>query len=133
VGSQNIPEDLRYTSEHEWVRATAEGTVVVGITDYAQQSLGDVVYVSVPQIATHVRAGEPMGEVESTKSVADVFAPVSGEVVARNQALGNHPESVNTSPYDEGWLVELRPEEPSALATLLDAAGYRDLVESAEA
>jgi glycine cleavage system H protein len=115
------------------VRATAEGTVVVGITDYAQQSLGDVVYVSVPQIATYVRAGEPMGEVESTKSVADVFAPVSGEVVAHNQALGSHPESVNTSPYDEGWLVELRPEEPSALATLLDAAGYRDLVESAEA
>jgi glycine cleavage system H protein len=133
VSDHDIPEDLRYTQEHEWVRATQEGSLRVGITDYAQHALGDVVYVSLPEVGAQVSAGDPIGEVESTKSVADVFAPVSGTVVARNEAVGDSPESVNASPYSDGWLVDLRPAEPGQLDDLLDAAAYRDLVLAAEA
>jgi len=104
-----IPEDLHYTSEHEWVRA-GDGRVRVGITDYAQDALGDVVFVSLPEIGASVTAGESLGEVESTKSVSEIYAPVSGEVVARNESLDGHPDLVNQDPYGEGWLVEIATE-----------------------
>jgi len=121
------PEDLKYTAEHEWARAQAgKGTVVrVGITDYAQESLGDIVFVSLPAPGVAVVAGQPLGEVESTKSVSDIYAPVTGTVAARNDALDGQPELVNSDPYGDGWLVEIRADDPSALDSLLDAAAYR--------
>lgn len=117
------PQDLRYTAEHEWVRLT-EDVVRVGITDYAQDALGDVVFVSLPALGTQVRAGEAVGEVESTKSVSDLYAPVSGTVVGRNEELSSTPELVNSDPYGAGWILELRPEDPTAVDALLDAAAY---------
>lgn len=123
------PEGLRYTAEHEWVRSTDTGTVVFGITDFAQDSLGDIVYVSLPTIGTTLTAGAPCGEVESTKSVSDIYAPLSGEVVANNAGLDGTPESVNTDPYGQGWMVELRPVDPSAIDALLTPADYQALVE----
>jgi glycine cleavage system H protein len=125
------PEDLRYTAEHEWVRATDSGTVVFGITDFAQDSLGDIVYVSLPDIGTSVAAGAACGEVESTKSVSDIYAPLDGEVVARNDALDGAPETINSDPYGAGWMVELRPADPAAVSALLSPADYRALVEKA--
>jgi len=118
------PEDLRYTPEHEWVRTGAD-TVRVGITDYAQQALGDIVFVTLPEQGAEVTAGQPCGEVESTKSVSEVYAPVTGVVVARNPALDAAPELLNTDPYGEGWLVEIEPADPSPLDDLLDAQTYR--------
>jgi glycine cleavage system H protein len=123
------PEELRYTAEHEWVRATDSGTVVFGITDYAQDSLGDIVYVSLPELGASLSAGEACGEVESTKSVSDIYAPVAGEVVARNDALDAAPEVVNSDPYSNGWMVEVRPADPADLDALLSASDYRALVE----
>ena len=125
------PEDLRYTPEHEWVRANESGTVVFGITDFAQDSLGDIVYVSLPNVGDVLSAGGACGEVESTKSVSDIYAPLDGEVVARNEALDSAPEAVNSDAYGAGWMVELRPADPDALAGLLTAADYRALVEKA--
>jgi glycine cleavage system H protein len=125
----STPDDLRYTAEHEWVRAGDGGTVRVGITDYAQEALGDIVYVSLPTVGTDVTAGEALGEVESTKSVSDIFAPVAGTVSARNEALEAQPELVNSDPYGEGWIVEIDVSEPSVLDALLDAAGYRELLD----
>ena len=125
----STPDDLRYTAEHEWVRAGDGGTVRVGITDYAQEALGDIVYVSLPTVGTDVSAGEAFGEVESTKSVSDVFAPVAGTVSARNEALEAQPELVNSDPYGEGWIVEIDVSEPDVLDALLDAAGYRELLD----
>jgi len=121
------PEELRYTAEHEWARAQdGDGTVVrIGITDYAQESLGDIVFVSLPAEGVAVTAGEPLGEVESTKSVSDVYAPVTGTVTARNEALDGQPDLLNADPYGEGWLIEIRVEDPSALDSLLDAAAYK--------
>ncbi|MCP2321852.1 glycine cleavage system H protein [Hamadaea flava] len=124
-----IPENLRYTAEHEWVAAGAD-PVRVGITDFAQDALGDIVYVQLPEPGTTVAAGDAFGEVESTKSVSEIYAPVSGVVVARNEALGDSPDLINTDPYGEGWLVELRPSDPASLTSLLDADGYRKLTES---
>jgi len=121
----DLPGDLRYTKEHEWTLDEGEGLVRVGVTDYAQESLGDVVYVDLPQVGTQVTSGQPFGEVESTKSVSDVYSPVSGTIVQRNPLLGDHPELVNQSPYGEGWLVLIRLSNPEELGTLLDAAGYR--------
>lgn len=122
------PEDLRYTPEHEWVRA-AGPAVRVGITAFAQQALGDIVFVTLPEPGAEVTAGTPCGEVESTKSVSEVYAPVSGVVLARNEALDAAPELVNTDPYGEGWLVEITPAGPGALeellGDLLDAAAYQ--------
>ena len=120
------PDDLKYTAEHEWVRSPgeAEGSVRVGITDYAQRELGDIVYASLPEVGTQVRAGEPCGELESTKSVSDIFAPVSGTVVARNEALDSAPETVNSDPYGSGWMFEVRPDDLADLDGLLDAAAY---------
>jgi glycine cleavage system H protein len=124
-----IPEDLRYTDQHEWVAAPAPA-VRVGITDFAQDALGDIVYVQLPDAGTEVKAGESLGEIESTKSVSELYAPISGTVVARNEALGDAPDLVNTDPYGEGWLVEIRPSDASSANALLDAAAYRELTES---
>jgi glycine cleavage system H protein len=118
------PEDLRYTKEHEWVRTEGE-TVRVGITDFAQDALGDIVFVTLPAVGEQVAAGQPCGEVESTKSVSDVYAPVSGTVVARNETLDAAPETVNSDPYGEGWLLDIRPQDPDSVGSLLDAAAYQ--------
>lgn len=118
------PEDLRYTTEHEWVRVDA-GRVRIGITAYAQEALGDIVYVSLPEEGTAVTAGSTCGEVESTKSVSDLFAPVSGTVVSRNTALDTTPELVNTDPYGEGWMFEVEVGD-AALDGLLSAQEYQD-------
>jgi glycine cleavage system H protein len=129
AGDAVYPEDLKYSREHEWVRLAGE-TLRVGITSYAQEALGDIVYVSLPAVGAQVRAGEPFGEVESTKSVSDVYAPASGEVVARNEALDGSPELVNSDPYGEGWLIEVTVADKTALDELLDAAGYQAHVRS---
>ncbi len=118
------PDDLKYTAEHEWVRAGGGG-VEVGITDYAQQQLGDIVYVSLPQAGDTVAPGASIGELESTKSVSDVFAPLAGVVTERNEQLDRTPELINTDPYGEGWLIKLRIEDESALEELMDATAYR--------
>ncbi len=123
------PEELRYTAEHEWVRSTDGGSVVFGITDYAQDALGDIVYVSLPAVGDTLSAGDACGEVESTKSVSDLYAPVAGDVVARNETLDTAPEAVNSDPYGSGWMVEIRPSDPSAMDGLLSAADYRAMVE----
>lgn len=122
-----IPEDLKYTAEHEWVRSGEGGAVRVGITHYAQDALGDVVFVSLPEVGSAVTAGESCGEVESTKSVSEVYAPLTGEVTARNEALASRPELINSDPYGEGWLVEIATADPSAVDGLLDAKRYADL------
>lgn len=124
-----VPEDLRYTEEHEWVGSTESGTVRVGITDYAQSQLGDVVHVQLPEVGESVTPGDPVGEVESTKSVSDVYAPVAGEVVASNAALEDRPELVNSDPYGEGWMIEIRLADPAVLDTLMAAADYRSHTE----
>lgn len=122
-----VPPQLRYTSDHEWVAITGS-RVRVGITDYAQDALGDIVYVQVPATGSTVSAGEAFGEVESTKSVSDIYAPVSGSVVAVNDALTSAPESVNSDPYGDGWLCEIECSDPSQLDALLDAAAYQALI-----
>jgi glycine cleavage system H protein len=123
------PEELRYTTEHEWVSTEEGNRVRVGITDFAQDALGDVVYVDIPEEGTEVTAGEAFGEVESTKSVSDVFSPVSGRVVERNGVLSESPELVNRDPYGEGWMVVVELSDPGQLDGLLDAAAYRRLAE----
>ena len=127
-----IPAELRYSSDHEWVRP-ADGGVQVGITDFAQDALGDVVYVELPAIGAQVTADEPMGEIESTKSVSDVFAPVSGEIVEANLTLEDEPQLVNESPYGDGWICVIAPTGNAAQAAaemeaLLDADGYGALI-----
>ncbi|GAA2162125.1 glycine cleavage system protein GcvH [Pedococcus bigeumensis] len=121
----DYPQDLRYTAEHEWVRTGDDGTVRIGITSFAQDSLGDVVYVSLPAVGDTVSAGDACGEVESTKSVSDLYAPLAGEVTAVNEALDATPELVNTDPYGQGWMYELRPSDASAVDALLDQAAYQ--------
>lgn len=123
------PEDLKYTAEHEWARAGDGSTIRVGITDYAQGQLGDVVFVQLPDVGAEATPGQALGEVESTKSVSDIYAPVAGTVSARNDALEEHPELVNSDPYGEGWLVEITLADPSALDTMLDAAAYQGMLE----
>ena len=122
-----IPDDLHYTAEHEWVKVVADG-VRVGITDHAQEALGDIVFVTLPAPGTHVVSGQTLGEVESTKSVSDIYAPISGEVLARNEALDARPELVNADPYGEGWMIEIRPSESAEVDGLLDSAAYGALV-----
>jgi glycine cleavage system H protein len=124
------PEDLRYTEEHEWARADG-ARVTVGITDYAQDALGDVVYVDLPASGTKVEAGQPFGEVESTKSVSDLYAPVSGTIVERNEALETSPELVNSDPYGDGWMVIIEADDAASVEGLLDAGAYAKLVEHA--
>ena len=125
----DIPADLRYTAEHEWVQRTGEDTVRVGITDFAQDSLGDVVFIQLPDVGTDLTAGESFGEVESTKSVSDLYAPLSAAVVAVNAELEAKPQLVNSDPYGQGWLLELRASGDTlddGLAGLLGADAYRD-------
>jgi len=119
---------LRYTNDHEWVR-TEDGRLRIGITDYAQDALGDVVFVDLPAVGSQLAAGALLGEVESTKSVSEVYAPVAGEVVAVNTALGDAPERLNNDPYGEGWLCEMLPSDQGSVSGLLDAAAYRALTE----
>ena len=125
------PDDLSYTSEHEWVRTPGEheGAVRVGITQYAQDALGDIVYVSLPEVGESLEAGSTCGELESTKSVSDIYAPLSGEVVARNESLDTTPELVNNDPYGGGWLFEVVPTDTGALDELMDAAAYEASLE----
>jgi glycine cleavage system H protein len=122
----DVPDDLNYTAEHEWVR-TGGSTVRVGITDFAQAALGDVVFVTLPEVGASVKIGEAFGEIESTKSVSDLYAPVSGIVTGRNDALADSPELVNTDPYGAGWVVEIELSDTSQLEDLLDAAAYGTL------
>jgi glycine cleavage system H protein len=122
-----IPEGLRYSADHEWVRELGDGLVRIGITHHAQQQLGDVVFVQLPEVGATLTAGEIVGEVESTKSVSDIYAPLSGEVVAVNGALEGDPALVNSGPYDDGWMIELRLADGAA--ALLDAAAYRELTD----
>jgi glycine cleavage system H protein len=125
----NVPEELWYSSDHEWV--SRDGDVVrVGVTDYAQDALGDVVFVQVPTVGADVSAGDAFGEVESTKSVSDVYAPVSGTVVEVNEALADAPQTLNEDPYGEGWICSIRLSDPSQLDDLMDAEAYRKLIES---
>jgi glycine cleavage system H protein len=119
-----VPSDLKYTAEHEWVRAGEARTVRVGITDYAQEALGDVVYVSLPEVGAAVSSGGACGEIESTKSVSDLYAPVAGTVTARNDALDGQPELINSDPYGAGWIIEIELGEGGGLDDLLDAAAY---------
>ena len=126
------PEELKYTSEHEWAVVEQGDRVRVGITDFAQDALGDVVYVEVPEEGTEVKAGEPFGEVESTKSVSDIYSPVTGTVVERNTALSDSPELVNQEPYGQGWLVVIQMSDASELDGLMDASAYRKGLEEAE-
>ncbi|MEU2615759.1 glycine cleavage system protein GcvH [Micromonospora sp. NPDC007271] len=125
-----IPEDLRYTAEHEWVVAGGGGAVRVGITHFAQDALGDIVFVQLPDEGAVVAAGESLGEIESTKSVSEIYAPLSGTVTARNETLADTPEVINTDPYGAGWLVEITPDDPAAVEGLLTAGAYRELTES---
>ena len=123
------PEDLKYTAEHEWVKADGEAPVRVGITDFAQDALGDVVYVDLPDVGTNVQAGQAFAEVESTKSVSDVFSPVDGAIVERNPLVDERPELVNEQPYGDGWLVLVSPADPDATDALMTAEAYRSFVE----
>jgi glycine cleavage system H protein len=125
----NVPDDLRYTPDHEWARLEG-GQIRIGITDYAQDALGDVVFVQLPAPGVAVQSGESFAEVESTKSVSDIYAPVAGTVVEVNADLADAPQRLNEDPYGEGWLCLIQPEDPGTLSSLLDADGYRKLIES---
>ncbi len=125
----NVPDELRYSAEHEWARTDGD-RIRVGITDFAQDALGDVVFVDLPATGLAVESGGMLGEVESTKSVSEIYAPVAGEVVAVNSTLVDAPEQLNADPYGEGWICEIVPTDPGALDQLLDAAGYRQLTEA---
>ena len=125
MSTLNYPDDLRYTTDHEWVRDQGDGVVRIGITAFAQDALGDVVYVSLPAVGDTVAVGDSVGEVESTKSVSDIYAPVAGEVTAVNEALDATPELLNSDSYGEGWMYEVRVEDPAVLEDLLDSAAYQ--------
>jgi glycine cleavage system H protein len=124
----NIPEDLRYSADHEWVRLEDAGARI-GITDYAQDALGDVVFVDLPDVGQQVAAGSSFSEIESTKSVSDIYAPVAGTVTEVNTDLADAPERINDDPYGDGWICIIQPDDRSQVESLLDAAGYRALVE----
>jgi glycine cleavage system H protein len=124
----NFPEDLKYTREHEWCRVKGN-RAVVGITDHAQDALGDIVYLELPEVGDTVKKGEAFGVVESTKAVSDLFAPLSGKVVEVNDPLGDAPETINEDPYEEGWMIQVEFSDPSEVKDLLDPAAYRKFVE----
>jgi glycine cleavage system H protein len=125
-----VPADLRYTKTHEWVRDNGDGTVTVGITDHAQEALGDIVFVETPEVGTEVEADEGCAVVESVKAASDIYAPLSGEVVEANTALADSPEAINADAYGEGWIFTLRLADPDALSGLLDAADYQAVVDA---
>jgi glycine cleavage system H protein len=124
----NIPSDLRYAKSHEWLKVGADGTATVGITDYAQNSLGDITYVQLPKVGATLKAGETFGVVESVKAASDLYAPAGGTVTAVNTALESAPETVNRAPYADGWMLKLKLADPGATGTLVDAAGYEKLI-----
>ncbi len=124
-----IRSELKYLPSHEWARVEEDGTVTVGISDHAQESLGDVVYVETPEVGSNVSAGEEAGVVESVKAASDIYSPVSGEVIAVNESLEDAPEQVNSSPYDDGWFFRVKPDDLSALEDALDADGYQAMIE----
>jgi glycine cleavage system H protein len=126
-----IPGELKYTSEHEWVRADGENIVSVGITFYAQESLGDIVFVSLPSVGATVSAGDSCGEVESTKSVSELYAPVSGQIIEVNGSVDDNPEMINSAPYGDGWLMKIRLSEPAQLDGLLSASEYEGITRGA--
>ena len=120
----NIPAELRYAKSHEWVRVESDGTVTIGITDYAQNSLGDITYVQAPKVGATLKAGETFGVVESVKAASDLYAPIGGTVTAVNSVLESAPETVNRAPYTDGWMLKLKPADPAAVKQLLDASAY---------
>lgn len=124
----NIPADLRYAKSHEWLRPESDGSVTIGITDYAQNSLGDITYVQMPKVGTAIKAGETFGVVESVKAASDLYAPVGGVVTAVNAKLDSAPETVNQAPYGDGWMLKVKPADPVAASAMLDAAAYGKLV-----
>jgi glycine cleavage system H protein len=124
-----IRAELKYLPSHEWARVESDGTVTVGITDHAQEALGDVVFVETPEVGSDVTANTETGVVESVKAASDIYSPISGEVIAVNEALEDEPEIVNSSPYDDGWFFKVKPTDLSDLDSALDAEGYRNLVE----
>ncbi|MTW21495.1 glycine cleavage system protein GcvH [Allochromatium palmeri] len=124
----NLPADLKYTKTHEWVRDNGDGTVTVGITDHAQDALGDIVFVEVPENGRTVAAEEASAVVESVKAASDIYSPLAGEIVEGNAALADTPDAINTSPYEDGWIFRLTPADMGALAGLLDAAAYEQIV-----
>jgi glycine cleavage system H protein len=126
----DVPSDLRYSRDHEWARVGPDGRVTVGITAFAQDALGDVVYVQVPEVGAEVGGGDALAEVESTKSVSDIYAPLAGTVVAVNEWLADQPELLNQEPYGAGWIFVLEPADPAAIEALLDAEAYRALIEA---
>jgi glycine cleavage system H protein len=125
------PAGLRYTRSHEWVRREDDGTVTIGISEHAQDALGELVYVELPKVGRSLAAGETFGVVESVKAVSDVYAPVAGEVTAVNDALSNAPETINSDPYEGGWIMRLRPADPADVDALLDEAGYDEVLKNA--
>jgi glycine cleavage system H protein len=127
----NTPSDLRYTKEHEWVKIESDDVVVFGITDFAQSALGDVVFASLPKVGASLNAGQTCGEVESTKSVSDIYSPVTGVVKEVNEKLANNPEILNSDPYGAGWMVKLSGVSKTQIDSLLDASGYQKITESA--
>jgi glycine cleavage system H protein len=132
ITMSDIRKELKYLSSHEWARVEEDGTVTIGITDHAQDALGDVVYVEAPEIGTRVVLGEEAGVVESVKAASDIYSLVSGEVIAVNEALQDAPETVNSSPYDDGWFFRVKPDDLAELDEALDASDYRELLESDE-
>lgn len=124
-----IPENLKYTKDHEWLRMETDGTAVIGVTDYAQNSLGDVTFVELPETGDHFDIGESFGVVESVKAASDLYMPVAGTVSAVNEALADTPESVNSDPYGDAWMVRIQPDDPAALEALMDAAAYGEIVD----
>lgn len=125
-----IPTDLKYTSEHEWARMEDRGTLVVGLTDYAQEQLGDLVFVDTPELGASFAAGDVCAVVESVKAASDVYSPAGGEIVAVNEALRESPELISSDPYGEGWLFEMMPEDPAEWEELLDPDQYEELLDS---
>lgn len=125
----NIPNELKYISSHEWVRMEDDGTVTIGITDHAQELLGDVVYVELPDVDSEVALDDEIAVVESVKAASDIFAPLSGTIIAINEALEDAPETVNSSPYDDGWMFKMQPSELSELDNLIDAESYQNEIE----
>ena len=123
----DIPKDLKYAKSHEWAKDNGDGTITVGITEHAQEALGDVVFVELPELGRELEAGEDFGVVESVKAASDVYAPVSGEVIEVNEDLEDNPETINESPYQDGWLMKLKMVEPTELENLLDAKGYKQV------
>ncbi len=128
----SYPSDLRYTQSHEWVRANDDGTITIGITEHAQEQLGDLVFVETPEIDATFAAGEALGVVESVKAASDIYAPMGGKIVDANGELTDEPELINTDPYDTGWIYSMEPDDGTQVETLMDADAYEDFVASEE-